>query len=70
MAVADAASQLGVPTHYLTLNNASAAGGAPAKVVTNGKGIDHFPDVYGDQLIGSFFGVYCGMVPADPACAP
>jgi hypothetical protein len=52
--VATIAGGCGVPTHYLTLNNATAAGGAPAKVVTNGKGIDHFPDVYGAQLFAAY----------------
>jgi hypothetical protein len=63
MEVADAASQAGVPTHYLTLNNASAAGGAPGKVTTNGKGIDHFPDVYGGQLMDAFMTTFCGDFP-------
>jgi hypothetical protein len=52
--VATITAGCGVPTHYLTLNNASAAGGAPAKNVTNGKGIDHFPDVYGAQLQAAY----------------
>lgn len=51
----------GVPLHYLTLNNATAAGGAPAKVTTDGKGIDHFPDVYGEQLFASYFQVLTGQ---------
>jgi hypothetical protein len=53
-----------VPLHYLTLNNATAAGGAPAKVTTNGKGIDHFPDLYNDQLFASYLQVYTGQ----PGC--
>lgn len=51
-AAADAAC-MGVPTHYLTLANATAAGGADKSaqnVTGNGKGIDHFPDLYGAQL--------------------
>lgn len=70
-AVADQAAQSGVPTHYLTLNNATAGGGAgnsPRGVTTDGKGIDHFPDVYGNQLFAAFFAVYCTDFPASPAC--
>ena len=55
-----AAAALGVPTHYLTLNNATAAGGAgnsPQGVTSNGKGIDHFPDVYGAQLVQAYLSV-------------
>ena len=55
-----AAAGLGVPTHYLTLNNATAAGGAnksPNNVTSNGKGIDHFPDVYGNQLVAAYLSV-------------
>jgi hypothetical protein len=52
--VAAIAAGCGVPTHYLTLNNASAAGGAPSKITTDGKGIDHFPDVYSAQLFAAF----------------
>jgi hypothetical protein len=66
-AVADAAAQNGVPTHYLTLANATAAGGAthsPQGVTTDGKGIDHFPDVYGSQLFAAFQTVFC----ADFSC--
>jgi hypothetical protein len=57
---AAAAAQDGVPTHYLTLGNATAAGGAvnsPKNITANGKGIDHFPDVYGDQLITAYLSV-------------
>lgn len=57
---AAAAAQLGVPTHYLTLSNATAAGGAvnsPNNVTANGKGIDHFPDVYGNQLVAAYLSV-------------
>lgn len=53
-----------VPTHYLTLNNATAGGGAPAKNATNGKGIDHFPDLYSDQLFTSYVAAFTGV----PAC--
>ena len=56
-AAADAAA-MGVPTEYLTLANATAAGGAansPNNITANGKGIDHFPDVYGNQLIAAYF---------------
>jgi hypothetical protein len=52
--VSTIAAGCGVPTHYLTLGNASAAGGAPNKIVTNGKGIDHFPDVYGAQIEAAY----------------
>jgi hypothetical protein len=50
LAATDAAC-LGVPTHYVTNSKATMAGGAPEKVVTNGKGVEHFPDVYGEQLL-------------------
>ena len=69
--VAAAAAALGVPTHYLTLNNATAAGGAgnsPQGVATNGKGIDHFPDVYGDVLKQSLVTVFCTDFPTNAAC--
>jgi hypothetical protein len=49
LAAADAAC-LGVPTHYVTNSNSTMAAGAPEKVVTDGKGVEHFPDVYGVQL--------------------
>lgn len=55
-----AAAALGVPTHYLTLNNATAAGGSGAAKngnTANGKGIDHFPDVYGNQLVQAYLSV-------------
>lgn len=64
---AEDAACLGVPTHYLTLNNATAAGGAPQKVTTNNKGIDHFPDVYGDQLFQAYGNVYPAFS-ATPDC--
>jgi len=67
------AQATGVPTHYLTLANATAAGGASNSkqpVTTNGKGIDHFPDTYGAQLFTAFFQVFCGDFPANAACAP
>jgi hypothetical protein len=57
---AAAAAQMGVPTHYLTLNNATAAGGAVnsnQNITANGKGIDHFPDVYGNQLVAAYMSV-------------
>lgn len=57
---AAAAANLGVPTHYLTLANSTAAGGAdksPNNITANGKGIDHFPDVYGDQLVAAYLSV-------------
>jgi hypothetical protein len=56
--VAQEASCLGVPTHYLTLAHATAGGGAEdkvGKVLADGKGIDHFPEVYGQQL-GTAYG--------------
>ena len=34
------------------------AGGAPEKVVTNGKGAEHFPDVYGEQLLQAYGTVF------------
>jgi len=57
LAATDAAC-LGVPTHYVTNSNATMAGGAPSKVVTNGKGADHFPDVYANQLMQAYGTVY------------
>jgi hypothetical protein len=48
------AACLGVPTHYITNMNSTMAGGAPEKVVTNGKGVEHFPDVYGNQLFQAY----------------
>lgn len=53
LAATDAAC-LGVPTHYITNSNSTMAGGAPNKVVTNGKGVEHFPDVYGQQLFQAY----------------
>src|SRR5690348_16742245 len=53
LAATDAAC-LGVPTHYVTNSNSTMAGGAPEKVVTNGKGVEHFPDVYGEQLLQAY----------------
>jgi hypothetical protein len=55
-----AAAGLGVPTHYLTLSNSTAAGGSGAQKngnTANGKGIDHFPDVYGNQLVQAYLSV-------------
>jgi hypothetical protein len=57
LAATDAAC-LGVPTHYVTNSNATMAGGAPEKVVTNGKGVEHFPDVYGEQLLQAYGTVF------------
>jgi hypothetical protein len=57
LAAADAAC-LGVPTDYVTNSNSTMAGGAPEKVVTNGKGVEHFPDVYGEQLLQAYGTVY------------
>jgi hypothetical protein len=56
--VAVDAATCGVPMDYLTKPNSTAAGGAPTKVVTNGTGIDHFPDVYNAQLIAAYTAVY------------
>lgn len=57
LAATDAAC-LGVPTHYITNSNSTMAGGAPNKVVTNGKGVEHFPDVYGQQLFQAYGTVF------------
>lgn len=57
LAAADAAC-LGVPTHYVTNSNSTMAGGAPEKVVTDGKGVEHFPDVYGSQLLQAYGTVF------------
>lgn len=57
LAATDAAC-LGVPTHYVTNSNSTMAGGAPEKVVTNGKGVEHFPDVYGEQLSQAYWTVF------------
>lgn len=57
LAATDAAC-LGVPTHYVTNSNSTMAGGAPNKVVTNGKGVEHFPDVYGQQLFQAYGTVF------------
>lgn len=57
LAATDAAC-LGVPTHYVTNANSTMAGGAPEKVVTNGKGVEHFPDVYGEQLLQAYGTVF------------
>ncbi|HEU5003641.1 MAG TPA: hypothetical protein VFW71_12820 [Actinomycetota bacterium] len=54
---------LGVPVQYLTLANATAAGGAdnsPKGVTADGKGIDHFPDLYAGQLNQAFADVSSG----------
>ncbi len=55
--VANEASYLGVPTHFLTLANATAAGGAERRgspALSDGRGIDHFPEAYGAQLSTAF----------------
>jgi hypothetical protein len=57
LAATDAAC-LGVPTHYVTNSNSTMAGGAPEKVVTDGKGVEHFPDVYGSQLLQAYETVF------------
>jgi hypothetical protein len=57
LAATDAAC-LGVPTHYVTNSKATMAGGAPEKVVTDGKGVEHFPDVYGSQLLQAYRTVF------------
>lgn len=57
LAAADAAC-LGVPTHYVTNSISTMAGGAPEKVVTDGKGVEHFPDVYGSQLLQAYGTVF------------
>jgi len=57
LAATDAAC-LGVPTHYVTNTNSTMAGGAPEKVVTDGKGVEHFPDVYGSQLLQAYGTVF------------
>jgi len=61
------AACLGVPTHYLTLNNATAAGGTDkgkaGGVVSNGVGIEHFPEVYGQQ-IGAAYGTVLSGAPS------
>lgn len=57
LAATDAAC-LGVPTHYVTNSNSTMAGGAPEKVVTDGKGVEHFPDVYGSQLLQAYGTVF------------
>jgi hypothetical protein len=62
--VAADASCLGVPTSYVTNTNATMAGGAPTKVVTNGVGVEHFPDVYGAQLMAA----YKNIVGGTPDC--
>jgi hypothetical protein len=52
------AACLGVPTHYITNSNSTMAGGAPEKVVTNGKGVEHFPDLYENQLLQAYETVF------------
>jgi hypothetical protein len=58
--VAADAATCNVPLDYLTKPNSTAAGGAPTKVVTNGTGIDHFPEVYHDQLVAGYTAAYSG----------
>jgi hypothetical protein len=61
--VENEAACLGVPKHYLTLSNATAAGGADknaGQVVANGKGIEHFPEVYGQQIFTAYATVLSG----------
>jgi hypothetical protein len=60
---AEDAACLGVPTHYLTLAHATAAGGADhsgRNVTSDGRGIDHFPDVYMNQLIQGYIAALSG----------
>lgn len=69
--VAAAAEQMGVPDSYLTLANATAAGGAENSgqgVTANGKGIDHTLDVYGDALMQAYAATYCASWPDSPVC--
>lgn len=69
--VAAVAEANGVPSHYLTLANATAAGGAEHSgqgVTSDGHGIDHVLDVYGDQLIAAYMATYCADVPQSPMC--
>jgi hypothetical protein len=61
--VATEAACLGVPTHFVTLANSTAAGGAGrhnGDMLTDGKGIDHFPEVYGPQVFGAYQTVLSG----------
>ena len=61
----------GVPNHYLTLANATAAGGAEHSgqaVTSDGHGIDYILDVYGAQLTEAYMSTYCALVPQRPAC--
>lgn len=70
--VAAAAEELGVPTDYLTSANATLAGGAERSgrnITSDGRGIDHFPDVYMDQIMTAYLGVYCGEVPDAMVCS-
>jgi hypothetical protein len=69
--VAAVAAADGVPSHYLTLANATAAGGAEHSgqgVTSDGHGIDHVPDVYGAQLTAAYLARYCAAVPQSPMC--
>jgi hypothetical protein len=63
--VQNEAACLGVPTHFLTLANATAAGGTEkgnsnSDVTSDGKGIDHFPEAYGPQLFQAIGTVLSG----------
>ena len=64
--VADAEA-MGVPSSFLDNAHATAAGGLEGHdrngVLADGKGIDHFPEVYGFQL----FTAYCDNASGDPA---
>jgi hypothetical protein len=60
---AEDAACLGVPTHYLTLANATAGGGAERSgrpIDADGRGIDHFPDVYLTQLVAGYVAALSG----------
>ena len=63
--VADAEA-LGVPSSFLLNAHSTAAGGLEGHdrngVLANGKGIDHFPELYGLQL----FSAYCQNASGDP----
>jgi len=63
----DAAIALGVPDGFLLNAHTTAAGGLEGHdrngVLADGKGIDHFPEVYVVQLITA----YCMVADGDPA---
>ncbi len=57
--MASLALAAGVPDGFLVNAHAVAAGGVhrngdPSGVLSNGRGIDHFPDAYGEELIGAY----------------